>query len=64
MFDVVIIERGPIWEWQVRDREGAILLRGWEHTRRAARYKGDRALFLLLAAGTTTDPKRRRDVGN
>jgi hypothetical protein len=65
MFDVVIIKRGPLkWEWQVCDREGTILMRGWEHTRRAARYKGDRALFLLLAAGPMSDPKRRRGVGN
>ena len=58
MFDVVIIKRGPMkWEWQVCDRAGRVLIRGWEHTRRAARYKGDRALFLLLAAGTSDPPQ-------
>ena len=52
MFDVVIIKRRPTkWVWQVRDRNGTILMHGWEPTRRAAKYKGDRALFLLLAAG-------------
>ena len=25
-------------------------MRGWEHTRPAAEYRGNRALFLLLAA--------------
>jgi hypothetical protein len=54
MFDVVVIERSPIrWEWQVCDRTGRALMRGWENTRRAAKYRGDRALFLLLAAVTT-----------
>lgn len=60
MFDVVIIKRGPMkWEWQVCDRAGRVLIRGWEHTRRAARYKGDRALFLLLVAGTYNPPQIR-----
>jgi hypothetical protein len=65
MFDVVIIRRGPLkWEWQVCDRAGRILMRGWEHTRRAARYKGDRALFLLLAAGTYQPPRTPSGAGN
>ena len=52
MLDVAIVERCPTrWEWQVRDRKGTVLIHGWESTRRAARYKADRALFLLLATG-------------
>jgi hypothetical protein len=52
MFDVVIIKRRATkWEWRVCDRNGTILMHGWEATRRAARYRGDRALFMLLAAG-------------
>jgi hypothetical protein len=51
MFEVVIFKRGPTrWEWQVCDRKGNAIMRGWEHTRPAAKYRGDRALFLLLAA--------------
>jgi hypothetical protein len=52
MFEVVIIKRKPAkWVWQVCDRTGAIVMHGWERTRRAAKYRGDRALFMLLAAG-------------
>lgn len=57
MFDVAIIKCRPTkWEWQVRDREGTILMRGWETSRRAAKYRGDRALFLLLAASAYDHP--------
>jgi hypothetical protein len=54
MFEVVIIKRSPTkWEWRVCDRNGNAIMKGWEHSRRAAKYKGDRALFLLLAAGNS-----------
>jgi hypothetical protein len=52
MLEVVIIERRPTkWKWQVCYLEGTPIMSGWEKTREAARYRGDRALFLLLAAG-------------
>jgi hypothetical protein len=55
MFEVMVIKRRPTkWVWQVRDREGKVLMHGWETTRRLARYRGDRALFLLLAAPART----------
>jgi hypothetical protein len=58
MFEVVIIKRSPMkWEWHVCDRNGNTIMQGWEHTRRAAKYKGDRALFLLLAAGNYEPPQ-------
>jgi hypothetical protein len=58
MFDVVIIKRRPNkWVWQVRDRAGTILMHGWESTREAARYRGGRALFLLLAASSHAPPE-------
>ena len=42
MFEVMIIKRGRSrWEWRVCDRDGAILIHGWESTRRAAKYRGD-----------------------
>ena len=64
MFEVVIIQRNPAkWVWQVRDRGGAVLMHGWEPTRRAAKYKGDRALFLLWAAGTYSPPLNPKDPG-
>jgi hypothetical protein len=39
------------WEWQVYNRNGAPILQGREKTRAAAKYLGERALFLLLATG-------------
>ncbi len=52
MFEVVIINRSPSnWEWQVRNRNGSPIMQGWEKTRAAAKYRGERALFLLLATG-------------
>jgi len=49
---VVITEFSPSkWEWRVCDRRGATIMNGFEGTRRAAKYGGDRALFLLLASG-------------
>jgi len=38
-------------------------MHGWEPTRRAAKYKGDRALFLLWAAGTYSPPLNPKDPG-
>ena len=54
MFEVVIGRRWAQWEWQVCDQAGTTIMWGWEKTREAARYKGNRALFLLLAAGSRT----------
>jgi len=51
VFEVVIFKRSTTrWEWQLCDRKGNAIMRGREHTRPAAKYRGDRALFLLLAA--------------
>ncbi len=49
IFEVVIEKRGQFrWEWWVCDRAGTILVHGWEKTRNAAKYRGERALFQLL----------------
>ena len=49
MFEVVIEKRGGFrWEWRVCDRAGKALVYGWEETRNAAKYRGERALFQLL----------------
>ena len=54
MFEVVIINRSPNrWEWLVYNREIPIV-EGWEKTRAAAKYQGERALFMLLASGWKT----------
>jgi hypothetical protein len=52
MLEVVIAERSPSkWEWRVCDRNGTTIINGFESTHRAAKYKGDRALFTLFASG-------------
>jgi hypothetical protein len=52
MLDVVISDRGSTrWEWRVCDRLGTTIMNGFESSRRAAKYRGDRALFALLASG-------------
>jgi hypothetical protein len=49
VLEVLITERRPTkWEWRVCDRYGTIM-GGFESTRPAARYRGNRALFLLLS---------------
>ncbi len=51
MFEVTLRKRGRTrWEWRVFDGTGREIMRGWETSRPAARYKGERALFLLLLA--------------
>jgi hypothetical protein len=52
MFEVIIIKRRRRWEWRVCDLAGTTIMWGWEETRDIARYRGNRALFLLLAANS------------
>jgi hypothetical protein len=52
VLEVLITERRPTkWEWRVCDRSGTTIMGGFERTRPAAKYRGNRALFLLLATG-------------
>src|SRR6202035_3111870 len=43
----------------VCDRHGTTIMGGFERTRPAARYRGNRALFLLLASGCNLREDRR-----
>jgi hypothetical protein len=55
MFEVVIINRSPNrWKWLVYNRNGIPIVEGWERTRAAAKYQGERALFTLFASGWKT----------
>jgi len=36
------------WQWQVCDRTGKAIMQGFEDSRPAAKYRGERALFQLL----------------
>jgi hypothetical protein len=52
VLEVLITKQSPTkWEWRVCDRQGATIMNGFESTRRAAKYRGYRALFHLLAFG-------------
>jgi hypothetical protein len=51
MFDVTIFRLPERWEWQVCNRKGAIVMQAWEQTLKEAKYKANRALFLLLSVG-------------
>jgi hypothetical protein len=62
MFEVVLMKRGRArWEWQVCDRDGRTIMGGLEDSRPAAKYQGERALFLLLSAPRQSEapPKAR-----
>jgi len=57
MLEVVIKKRGRSrWEWRILDSSGLAVMSGWESSRPAAKYQGERAMFLLLA-----HPKRSNE---
>jgi len=51
MLEFVILKRRRNFSWQVRDQNGKMIATGREKTRRAARYRAYRALFLSLSTG-------------
>jgi len=51
MMEVTVTKRRRSWEWRVHDYNGTLLMHGRERSRPAARYRGNRSLFLLLAVG-------------
>jgi hypothetical protein len=64
MFDMVLTKHGQRWEWQVCDNAGRAIMRGCEESRPAAKYQGERALFLLLSTpppGPKRVPPHRRE---
>lgn len=53
-FDIVLKRRGRSrWKWSVSTTDGHSLIRGSECSHNAARYKAQRALFLLLCASAS-----------
>lgn len=51
-FDIALKRRGRgRWKWYVRTTDGQTVMCGSEYSRGGARYKAQRALFLLLRAG-------------
>jgi hypothetical protein len=58
MNEVIVIKRRRNWEWQVRDKDGELIIGGRERSRPAARYQGYRTLFMMLAIGSRpTEPR-------
>ena len=58
MMEVTVTKRRRSWEWQVLAHDGTLLMHGRERSRPAARYRGYRSLFMLLAVGRRPDPAR------
>ena len=53
VLEVLITKRRPTkWEWRVCDCYGTTIIGGFESTRPAAKYRGNRALFLFLLLST------------
>jgi hypothetical protein len=48
VFEVILKKRGRAWRWCVCTTEGQIVMQGSDRRRSGAKYKADRALFLLL----------------
>ena len=48
VFEVSLKKRGRAWRWCVCTTEGQIVMQGSDRRRSGAKYKADRALFLLL----------------
>ena len=64
-FDIVLKQRGRgRWKWSVHTTEGDALMYGSEVSRGGARYKAERALFLLLCASAGRAAKLPLDEEN
>jgi hypothetical protein len=48
VFEALLKKRGRVWRWSVCTTEGLVVMNGTENSRPAAKYKADRALFLML----------------
>lgn len=57
VFELLLKKRGRIWTWCVCTTEGQVVMRGKENSRPAAKYKADRALFLMLLCAPYQSPR-------
>ena len=62
MMEVTVTKRRRSWEWRVHDHNGTLLMHGRERSRPAARYQGNRSLFLLLAIGRRPSARRTAET--
>ena len=53
-YDIVLKPRGRgRWKWAVQGPEGGVVMTGSECSRAGAKYKAERALFMLLCASAS-----------
>jgi len=64
VFEVILKKRGRAWRWCVRTTEGQVVMQGSERRRHAAKYRADRALFLLLLWAPYRGLERRFIAGD
>jgi len=48
VFETLLKKRRRVWSWSVCTTEGRVVMFGTESRRPSARYKANRALFLML----------------
>jgi hypothetical protein len=48
VFEALLKKRGRVWRWSLCTAEGQVVMHGAENSRLAAKYKANRALFLML----------------
>lgn len=48
VFEALLKKHGRAWRWRVCTVEGRVVMQGAESRRAFARYKANRALFLML----------------
>jgi hypothetical protein len=65
VFEQLLRRRGRAWKWRLCTTEGTVVMHGTEGSRTAAKYKADRALFLMLlcASYQSTSASARDDPG-
>jgi len=57
VFELLLKKRGRLWRWYVCTTEGQVVMHGKENSRPAAKYKADRALFLMLLCAPYQSPR-------
>jgi hypothetical protein len=62
VFEAVLKKRGRVWRWSVCTAEGEVVMHGAESRRTSARYKANRALFLMLLCAPYAYVRRRNSA--
>jgi hypothetical protein len=59
VFEALLKKRGRVWRWSICTAEGQVVMQGAESRRASARYKANRALFLMLLCAPYSYVDRR-----